>query len=230
MDLKIILFLLLWTNILPAQSNVYIGEDYYWESKESPILGMIDFDENGLFELVEIDPTNCSPYYFNYGKGKYQLKNDSILFVFDSIPYLKSICELDSIKNNDEFSNLQIQVVDVNNNPVDNATLSWGKPKKKRKWTTSQFFKEQFNRTTEIKFQNNERINFIRVEKEGFYSARIKIPKQPNKDYKTKIILHPKPITQSSNYISNTRMEFPILSECEIEFYNKRKFKKESCQ
>ena len=75
-------------------------------SQVDTILAKIKFEENGKFELIEDNFYDCTPTFSIYGRGEYQIIEDSILFVFDSIPHLKSECRIDSTNNNDEYSNL----------------------------------------------------------------------------------------------------------------------------
>jgi len=227
MKIKIIFILITLANVLQAQTAKYLNEDFYWVNKDSIILAIIKFEENGTFELIENSFYNCTPTFSIYGRGEYQIIKDSILFVFDSIPHLKSECRIDSINNNDEYSNLRITVFDQNGKRIKNAELHWGKPKKKRRWITAQFFEEEFDEEIELKFTNNEEVNFVRIEKEGHYWGEIPIPKYPNKDYEIEVILRPKPKVKSRNYISNTKGKVAILSECEIQYYDERKLKKE---
>lgn len=216
-------------NVLQAQTTKYLNEDYYWVDKDTINFAKIKFEENGKFEFIEDNVYDCTHTFSIYGRGEYQIINDSILFVFDSIPNLESECKLDSTINEDEYSNLKINVLDENGEKIKNAKLKWGKPKRKRRWITAQFFEEQFDESIKLKFKNNEKVNFVRIEKEGFYWGEIKIPEHPNKDYKIEIVLRPKPKVESRSYISNTKSKLAILSNCEIQFYNERKLKKESC-
>lgn len=228
MKIKTIFLLIILANVLQAQTAKYLNEDFCWIDKDTIISAKIKFKENGKFELIEDNFYDCTPTFSIYGRGEYQIIEDSILFVFDSIPHLKSECRIDSTNNNDEYSNLSISVFDYDGKRVKNAKLHWGKPKKKRRRITAQFFETEFDERIELKFMNNEEVNFVRIEKEGYYWGEILIPNYPNKDYEVKVILRPKPKVKSRNYISNTKGKLKIISDCEIQ-YREIKLKKESC-
>lgn len=76
---------------------------------------------------------DCTPTFFFYGKGKYEVLNDSIYLSFDSIPSLKSESVLDSIVSVDNVVNVTTTVLNNDDKLVDNVTLLWGNPKKKER-------------------------------------------------------------------------------------------------
>ena len=92
-----------------------------------------------------------------------------------------------------------------------------------------EFFDRKFDANTQLNLKVNKSLNFIRVEKDGYYSGEINIPKRPIQDYKAKVILRPKPSINSLQFISNTIDKLKIISECEIQFYDDVKLKNESC-
>jgi len=228
MKIQLIFLSIILANVLQAQTTKLMSGDFDWEDKESVYLMKLKFEENGKFELIQDSYYDCTPAYVNYGRGEYQILEDSILLVFDSIPTLKSTCQIDSIGNTDEYSNLSITVVNQNGEKMQNVALHWGKPKKWRKRTRFQFFEAPFDDAIALKFENNETINFVRIEKEGFYPCKINIPKHPNKDYIIEVVLRPEPV-QSRYYTSNLKAIVAVLSECEIQYFNGRTLKKKSC-
>ena len=122
-----------------------------------------------------------------------------------------------------------ITVFDQRGENIKDVELHWGMPKKKRRWVTTQFFEEQFDDEIELKFSKDEKVDFVRIEKEGYYQMEIPVPEYPIKDYKVEVILRPKPKVKSRYYISNTEGKSAIISGCEIQYFDKRKLKKESC-
>jgi hypothetical protein len=105
--------------------------------------------------------------------------------------------------------------------------LCWGKPKIKRKWIISEFFEQQFDEFATLRFRYNQQVNYIRIEKKGYYWGEIELPKRLHKDYNIEVVLRPKPMIKSSSYISNAKIKVARLSEYEIQLYDGRTFKKE---
>ena len=229
MKIKFIFLFIILTNGLQAQIANYLIDDFSWVDKDTFHLVKLKFEENGKFEFIEDEIYDCTPTFAIYGSGDYQIIKDSILLVFDSIPNLESESKIDSTNTDNEYSNLTINVVNEHGEKIKNAKLKWGKPKRKRKWITAQFFEEPFDESIELKFKNNEEVNFVGIEKEGYYWCAIKIPKRPNKDYKVEAVLRPKPMVASRFYYSNIKFKLGILSDCEIQFFFERILKKERC-
>ena len=215
--------------MLKAQTAEYLNEDFYWADKDTIAMAKMKFRENGNFEFIIDNLYDCTPTYQMYGKGHYNFHEDSIHLSFDSIPTLQSSSNIDSIKNDDKIVRIQINVVDEKGINLNGLNLSWGKPKKRWGWITTKFFDKAFDKETILELKINKELNYMRIEKEGYYWGNIKLPKKPNKDYMVEVILRPKPKTKSFQYFSNEEINLKVISECEIQFNNELILKKESC-
>jgi len=229
MKIKFILILMILANMLQGQTIKSLTEDFYWIDNDTRSIVKFKFEENGKFELIIDSRDDCTSDYIKYGKGNYKIINDSIQIFFDSISTLKSTSKIDSIENVDNIVNLQIKVKDQHGMKLNDLNLSWGKPKKRWGWTTTKFFDKDFNKETQLELRVNKELNYLRVEKKGYYWCIVKLPKRPNKDYSIEVVLRPKPKVRSFQYFSNEENKLRIISECEIQFDENIILKKESC-
>jgi hypothetical protein len=90
MKIKIIFLLINSVNLLCGQDLKSVIGSYYWMNKDSTVWIKLQFMENGGFEFIEDYVFDCTPAFVLYGHGKYKAEADSVLLMFDSIPYLKS--------------------------------------------------------------------------------------------------------------------------------------------
>lgn len=216
-------------NFYPETEIMMLEGNYSWIDKDSVMTIDLKLKEEKVFEFVIDNRYDCTRAYVYYGTGEYSLKTDVVQLNFELISGEKSECQIDSTVNVDRYSELQIKVNDQDGDPIDDVRLSWAKPEKRGRKTRTLFFEKRFDKFTEIQFLDDEKIHFVRVEKEDYYWQEIKLPSNPDKDYKAEIILRPKPQVGSENYISQEQWKLPIISECELELQEEIKLKRKSC-
>lgn len=221
MNIKVLVLLLILSNRVQAQMA---HSSYKWMDKDSTSCMKIAFDEKGEFEFSGRSMFSCITAYFIYGRGKSERIGDSILLAFDSFPTLHSSSRLDSLENQDKIVDIQIKVLDEEGNLMDGLILSWGIAGRKR----ATFYRKEFHKTTQLALKRNKKLNFLRIEKEGYYWGAIEMPKKPSKDYRLEVILRPKPRMTSANFISNQVFPLAIISENELELGNGIFFRKEN--
>lgn len=229
MKLTIICLLILFAISLNGQvAASAFNENYYWS--DSTCNMRLELYENKNFEFFADSYFDCTPAFLYYGKGIYEFEKDSIHFHFDSIPQEKSDCLIKSLLNRDEISHIRIKVFDPNGKRVDSLTLRWGKPKKEGNITYAEFFSRTFDEKVELQLQKNEKVNFVRIEKKGFFWANIELPQGLDQDYQIDVTLRPKPQVDSAQYMQGGSVKLPILSDCEIlSFDGTSILKREGC-
>lgn len=228
MKIKFVLILIYLANTLSGQIAESVSDEvYFW--RDSQYFIKVNLGSSQKFEFIINDYDDCTPAFAFYGEGSFKIDGDSILFHFDSIPQTKSTSETDSILNEDEIVDIKIRVVDQNGASLEKLTLSWGKPITKGKWTSAAFFSRPFNANVVLQLYKYEKMNFVRIEKEGFDWADIKLPTTLDKDYFVKVTLRPEPEVRSNQYLPSGMVKFPIFSNCEIGSFEGKVLKKESC-
>lgn len=218
MKLPICLLLVLLSQILNAQSEQSKVTHYEWLSLDKTFSSRLSLDKDYHFEFIIDETYDCTPAYAYYGKGNYQVSEDAILLVFDSIPTLVSSCQIDSSVTQHQFSTVDIKVFDQSNQPMDGLALSWGKSIQRGRSIIPRFFEQKFDQTTQLKLDAKTDLNFVRIEKDGYYWAEIPIPAFPSKDYQITVILRPKPAVLAQSYISNTAFSLFRYSNCELHY------------
>lgn len=204
------------TNIIQAQLvESMTKKSFLYVHSDSASFIQIKFDQK-KFEFIIDNLHDCTPAYLYYGKGSYEIKDDSIQLFFDSIPTLNSISKLDSIPNEDKMLNIQIEINDQNGMDINDLTLVWG-IQKKRAWARMKSFNEQFSKGIKLILKPNQKLSYLRVQKGGYYRADIALPQRFNQDYFVKVTMNPKPQVESSQYFSNTEITLKIVSTSEIQ-------------
>lgn len=207
--------------------SINYGKYCFTDSIKNKII--LKLNKNNQFEFIIDSGFDCTPAYSVYGKGQFETNKDSITLIFDSIPNLKSTHTIDSIDNNDNTTDINFRVINEDQKELTDLNLSWGKPRKKGVRITSEFFSKKFNNLDMIKFQKNEKINFLRVEKSGYFDEDIDLSKIRTKDYFVQVLLRPKPNIQSQTYISNKNIRFKILTDKTIELQEEIHLQKGNC-
>ncbi|MEN0045963.1 MAG: hypothetical protein AAF806_02780 [Bacteroidota bacterium] len=230
MKLALVLFFCFTITSLHSQEINYLEGSYILENINTGSITRIELEDNNFFQYMIDDRFDCTPAFIMYGKGKYKILEDSIHLAFDSIPSLKSESQLDSIPIKDDSVNVFITVVDETNQLLDDATLRWGKPKRKGRWLTTEFFQKQFDGRVALKLKVRKELNFVSIEREGYHSCTIDIPRNPSNNYGAKAIMRAKPRIAAKYYISNETLILKLLSECEIELNNESVLRKKDCE
>jgi hypothetical protein len=216
-----LLFILLFElNYVAAQNWIFAPNDTY-SFQDSFITMELKFLPEQKFEFGVDDHYDCVLDYFYYGKGSFKVMGDSLNLKFDIIPHLLYTHEIDSAQNKDEMIDVDIQVVDADNKPINGITLRWGQMESKADSAMAFFFNEQFDGNTKMKWKKEEEMIFISIEKVGYYDEEIDIQKIKQSDYSVKIKLSPRvslnpSYPESANYLSNFQAKMFIYSACEI--------------
>lgn len=222
-------FYLMILNTLVAQSPKLTVGEYLWSDKDSFSFGKINIDQTGELEFLLYNVHDCTNSQSIYGKGKYRTLNDSIIIDFDTIPQKKSEHSMISIINKDEYLNIKIQVVDQNKKPISNLKLHWRIARNKNKRKAFDFFEKEFNDSTVLNLSVKEKLEFIQIKKDGYFSSNIIMPKNISDDFDFFITLRPKPRILAGNYISGKTLKFSLISDCVIKLSDKMELKNESC-
>lgn len=216
MKTTLIIALILSAYLLKSQDFISLDYGEYRAEGTMGYVYILKLSQNNRFEFIIDSRFDCTPRYAAYGKGQFEIDQDSIIFVFDSIPTLLSTYTLDSVENMDYVVDLQFQVTNKEQEARTDLNLSWGMPIVKKTRILSKFFDQKFDNHTTLKFPKNEKIHFIRIEKSGYYDGEINLSQIGTKDYSIKVELRPKPSVESCVYISNLKMKLGILSDKKI--------------
>ena len=224
----IIFFLILSTNILKGQKSITNIYGNYCLKDSSWRIYKLKLTTNNQFEFI-YDSNDCTSDYTSYGKGQFEIGIDSITLNFDSIPNRRSSHTIDSVDNADNSVNIQLRVINEDLKALTNIDLIFGKNKKQRLINFKKNAIVKFDSIYTINLQKSEKIYFMNIEKDGYYTEYLGSSKIRTKDYFIEVVLRPKPNIPSLDFISNSKEKFRIMPDSSIELYENSYLKKENC-
>jgi hypothetical protein len=212
---KLLLIVLLACHQLLAQETSLLQNQCFRWSEKSGVRLSISFDDAGKFEWKVTHVYSCTSKLNVYGRGRYAVVGDSVLLRFDSIPNRNSECKITTVADQDSSLDVDISVWDEEGLSMNDLTFSWGISKKRGRRITSEFYHQKFDKSIHHSFIPLTRINFLRIEKEGFYWADIEI-NDFNNDLFIDVTMRPKPDVDAFEFICNTKLGLLLISDSEM--------------